>query len=48
MESDDDTEDLAVGEWRRHWRLGQGEVERTVETLQLMIRDDTGDLAAGE
>ena len=46
--SEDDSGDLGAGEWRRHWRLGEGGVKTTVETQQVGSKDDSGNLVAGE
>ena len=41
--SGDDSGDLADGEWRRHWRLGNWGMGTTLETLWLGSGDGTGD-----
>ena len=42
------TGDLAVGEWRQHWRLRGWVFEVTVETRSRGNGDDSGDLVGGE
>ena len=48
----DDTGDLPVGEWRRHWRPKEWSPHEKLlngpTPLSLGNRDDSGDLAAGD
>ena len=39
----DDSGDLAAGDWRQQWRLGQGKMYTTVETWQVGNEVTTGD-----
>ena len=43
MGIEDDTGDLAIGDWERRWRLCALGVEMTVETYLLGIGDESGD-----
>jgi len=42
MGSEDDTGDLAIGEWERRWRVCGLGVETTLETQLLGIGDEIG------